>query len=315
MRHISAIATILLLLAVGTTTVHAQQERVVEHSRATRPTWIGLTTPAYLAATEVGDTLSEATDKAMNTIRQHIINSVAVNVASAEVMLSREVTYDDWSSIMCDYSSVLMTEAAKLPYLYDISVSNAADIYWERIYTRSTKSYRYEVSIRYPFSEETRRELVDAFIAIDNAKVEEFTRLRDELATIDNLDKVKNAVNALEALKNYFFDATRKDEAEVLLRNYRALYSRVTLNVEEQGEGYCIFAIMLDGRAVITSVGARLRSDSALEMTVRAVENNRYMLTYNPEYASPKDINSIEIIYPFGGISVSKTIYFDAPSR
>jgi hypothetical protein len=89
----------------------------------------------------------------------------------------------------------------------------------------------------------------------------------------------------------------------------------VTLNVEEQGEGYCIFAIMLDGRAVITSVGARLRSDSALEMTVRAVENNRYMLTYNPEYASPKDINSIEIIYPFGGISVSKTIYFDAPSR
>ena len=305
----------MLLLVLGTSTASAQQERVVDQSRATQPTWIGVSTSDYLAVTEVGETLSEATDKAMNTIRQHIINSIAVNVASTEVMLARQVSYDDWNSVMYDYSSVLMTEAAKLPYLCDISVSNAADIYWERIYTRATKSYRYEVSVRYPFDEETRKELVNAFIAIDNGKVAELERLRKEFATIDDLDKIKESVYALEALTGYFFDATRRDEAEALRRSYRALYSRVTLNVEEEGEGYCIFALMLDERPVRTSVGARLRSNSALEMTVRAIENGRYKLTYNPEYASPKDLNTIEIIYPFGGISVSTTIYFDAPKK
>jgi hypothetical protein len=139
--------------------------------------------------------------------------------------------------------------------------------------------------------------------------------LKKELNSVDNLDKIKEAVYSLEALTDYFFDATRRDEAEALRRSYRALYSRVTLNVEEEGEGYCIFALMLDERPVRTSVGARLRSNSALEMTVRAIEDGRYKLTYNPEYASPKDLNTIEIIYPFGGISVSTTIYFDAPSK
>lgn len=313
MRSVLHIFLTLLFIALGTMAAQAQKERIVEQSRKPRPTWVGLSTSDYLAVTEVGQSISEATEKAMSSVRQHIINSIAVNVSSSEIMISRQVNCNDLSKVMQDYNSVLMTEAAKLPYLSDISVSNAVDIYWERIYSRATKSYRYELSVRYPFNEDTRRELIEAFIAIDNAKVAELEQLERELESIDDMDKVKDAVYTLEALSNYFFDSVRRDEAEALRRSYRALYSRLTIQIEEQGEGYCIYSLRIGERRVTTSVGARLRSDAAVEMMVQALDGKRYKLSYNAEYASPKDINSIDITYPFGGVSITETIYFDAP--
>lgn len=311
MLHIFTVAALML----STSSALAQRERIVESSRETRPSWIGCSTTRYLAVTEVGATLAEATDKAMNTLRQHILNSVAVNVSSTEVMVSRQVTVNALMDVMNDYTSVLMTEAAKLPYLNNISPTNASDSYWERIYSRKDKSYRYEFSILYPFDEETRNELIANFLAIDNRKMEEFEALGRQLDTIDDMDKVKEAINSLEALENYVFDGTRRDEVEVLRRNYRSLYSKLVIVVEEQSYGKCIYSLCLGSRRVTTSVGARLRSDAALEMSVKPIDGKRYQLSYNPEYASPKDINSIEIIYPFGGVSVKETIYFDAPAK
>ena len=315
MRHIAYIAATALLLLLGTTRAEAQKERVVEQSRKPRPTWVGLSTADYLAVTETGNTLAEATEMAMSTIRQHIINSVAINISSNEVMVQRDVNYNDWREVLEDYSSVVMTEAAKLPYINNISISNAADVYWERIYTRATKSYRYEFSIRYPFSEQTRRDLVEQFLAIDNAKVEELERLKSEYETITDLDKINEAANSLEALTNYFFDITRSSEAEILRRNYRSLYARTTLEIEEQGEGYCIYSLRIGDRRVRTSRGAYLYSESALELAVTEMEDHRYKLTYNPEYASPKEINTIIIGYSFGGANLKTTIYFEAPKK
>ena len=62
---------------------------------------------------------------------------------------------------MSDYSSALMTEAGQLPYLNDITLSNAEAVYWERIYSKKTKTYRYEYSVLYPFPEQTRRQLIE----------------------------------------------------------------------------------------------------------------------------------------------------------
>lgn len=315
MKRLYCIATALLLIVLGTTNAEAQKEKVVDRSREARPSWIGCSTTDYIAVTEVGESLAEATDKAMNSVRQHILSSVAVNVVSTEVMLSRHISLNDMCKVMSNYSSTLMTEAAKIPYLSDISASNAADSYWERIYSRAEKYYRYEFSILYRFTEEMRKELVAQFVEIDNRKMAELERLKSEFESIDDLDRVKDAVYALEALEEYFFDATRRGEAEALRRSYNALYSRVTIAVEEQGEEYCIFSLRIGERRVRSSVGARLRSDAALEMSVEELGGGRYKLTYNGEYASPKDLNSIEIVYPFGGVSVDKTIYFEPTKR
>ena len=84
-------------------------------------------------------------------------------------MATRQITRDQLVSAMSDYSSVLMTEAGQLPYLNDITLSNAEAVYWERIYSKKTKTYRYEYSVLYPFPEQTRRQLIEAFVAADAA--------------------------------------------------------------------------------------------------------------------------------------------------
>lgn len=302
---------VVLLLAMSTQAM-AQRDKVVEASSKKRPSWIGTFDNSSITITETGATLSEVSERALASIYQHIINSIAVNVTSNEMLISKSVSYDNLSTVMHDYSSVLMTEAAKIPYLNDISLTNAEEIYWEQIYSRQSKSYRYEYSVRYPFDEEARNKLVAEFIAIDNAKMAELKALRYELDTITNLDNINRAVNALDALQAYFFDTARKSEAEALKRDYLALYSQVSIQIEQEDIGRCRYALRLANRNVTTSIPVRLRSASALNMSVAPIDGDRYELTYDPTYASTTDINTIEIIYLFGARRVERVIHFRA---
>ncbi len=300
-----------LMFVAVSTTAFAQKEKVVESSAKHKPAWIGRSDQSSFAVTEVGETLAAASDRCMNSIRQHVINAVAVNISSTETMTSRQISQNALHTVMNDYSSVLMTEAAKLPYLNNLSLSNAEETYWEKIYDKKTKRYRYEYSVRYPFTEQTRRQLVEAFLAIDNAKVAQMEQLKAELDTFTDIDRITRAVNELDGLHQYFFDATRRQEAETLRRNYLAQYARISIEPEEETLGRCIYSLRLNGRRMTTAVTPRLKCESAIEMQVKAYDNNRYLLTYNAKYASKSDINTLEILYPFGGARVSRTLHFD----
>lgn len=302
------LAVALSLLTVAT---YAQREKRIEASDKRKPDWIGRSDASAFSVTEVGESLAAASERCMASIRQYIVNSVAVNVSSTETMTTRQISRDNLMSVMNDYSSVLMTEAGQLPFLNGITLSNAEATYWERIYDKRTKSYRYEYSVRYPFTETTRRTLVDAFLAIDNAKVARFEQLRAELETIVDLDRIPQALNELDGLDNYFFDTTRKNDVATLRRNYLGLYDRISIEVEEQTTGRCVYSLRLAGRPVTSSVRPRLTSQSAIELVVEPYADSRYLLTYNAEYASPQDINTVEIRYPIGGGRIARTVYFE----
>lgn len=314
MKSVIKYLVVVVMLSISSSAV-AQKEKVVESSDKHKPAWIGTFEESYITVTEVGKTLSDVSERALASIYQHIINAVAVNVSSSETLISKSVSYDNLSSVMHDYTSVLMSEAAKMPFINDISLTNANDIYWEKIYSRKDKSYRYEYSVRYPFDEATRHKLVADFIAIDNAKMVELASLRRELDSITELDRINRALNALDVLYNYFFDSTRKGETEQLKRDFLALYSQVGIEIEQEGVGECIFSLRLNNRRVTTSIPARLKSASALNMSVAAIEDGRYKLTYDPTYASATDLNTIEIIYLFGARRVAKVVHFEAPTQ
>lgn len=303
---------ILLIMLVVALPAMAQKDKVVKSSDEERPSWIGTFDNSSITITEVGANLSEVAEKALASIYQHIINSIAVNVSSHETLISKSVSYDNLTSVMNDYSSTLMTEAARIPYLNNISLTNATDIYWELIYSRKDKTYRYEYSVRYPFDEITRRNLVAEFIAIDNAKMAKLNALREELDTITNLDNINRAMNDLDALRAYFFDSPRRSETDALKQNFMALYSQVNLQILEESIGKCRYALRLANRNVTTSVPVRLKSSSAINMNVAPIEGDMYELTYDPTYASDRDINTIEIIYLFGARRVGKIIHFNA---
>lgn len=287
----------------------AHKERVVEASAKHKPDWIGCSTAETIAVTEVGDDLNELAERAMASIRQHIIQSVAVSVSSTEVMRTHQISEQNLIVVMNDYESVLMTQAAQLPFLNNLTLSNAEAIYWERIYNKQQKSYRYEYSVRYPFSAEQRQDLVNAFLAIDNAKMEQMQQLREELKTLTDLDRISRALIELDGLEAYFFDAIRREEVDVLRRSFRSLYKEISIQVEYEEAGLCRYTLRLQGRPVTTSIKPRLKSESAIELSVQA-EGEGYTLHYNPQYASKRDLNTIEILYPFGGVRVERVIYF-----
>lgn len=291
------------------------KEKVVESSSKHKPEWIGRSDASSLAVTEVGETLSEASDRCLATIRQHIINAVAVNVSSQETMTSHQVTCDNLVSFMNEYSSQVTTGSAPLPYLNNISLAGADEIYWERIYNKSNRSYRYEYSVRYPFTEQMRKELVSAFLRIDNARTADLDRLRSGVDTIENIDRIRQAINELNGLSDYFFDAVRKRETETVRQNYLDLYRQISIIVESESLGSCLYSLQLNGRRVTTSVAPRLSSESAIGLQVRAAGEDCWLLTYDPSYASPDDINRIEILYQFGGSRVSKSILFDPAEK
>ena len=155
MKRLLPISLLLAALCISTA-AFAQKDKVVEASSKRKPAWIGSSDRSHFAVTEVGETLAAASGKCMASIRQYIVNAVAVNVSSAEKMATRQITRDQLVTAMSDYSSALMTEAGQLPYLNDITLSNAEAVYWERIYSKKTKTYRYEYSVLYPFPEQTR---------------------------------------------------------------------------------------------------------------------------------------------------------------
>ena len=289
----------------------SRKEKVVEASSNRKPDWIGRSNSSALAVTEVGETLSDASERCLATIRQQIINAVAVNISSTETMITHQVTRDDLVSLMNDYSSQVTTHAAQLPYIHDITLSNAEDIYWERIYNKQEQRYRYEYSVRYPFTEQMRQDLIDAFLAIDNDRMADLKRLRLGLEKIDNIDRIREALTELDGLSDYFFDAVRKRETETVRRNYLDLYRQISIVVDSESLGSCLYSLQLKGRRLTTSVTPRLNSESALAMQVKAVGDGYYRLTYDAEYASPSEINEIEILYLFGGSRVSKRILFD----
>ena len=164
MKRLLPISLLLAALCISAA-AFAQKDKVVEASSKRKPAWIGSSDRSHFAVTEVGETLAAASGKCMASIRQYIVNAVAVNVSSAEKMATRQITRDQLVSAMSDYSSVLMTEAGQLPYLNDITLSNAEAVYWERIYSKKTKTYRYEYSVLYPFPEAARRQLIEALIS------------------------------------------------------------------------------------------------------------------------------------------------------
>lgn len=297
----------MLLLVANPASAH--KERVIEASAKKKPAWIGCSTSETIAVTEVGEDLGVLADRAMASVRQQIIQAVAVSVSSTEVMSSRQVTEDNLISVMNDYESVLMTEAAKLPYLNNLSLTNAEEIYWERIYNKEEKTYRYEYSVCYPFSAKTRQELVSAFLAIDRAKEAKMEALEAELESLTDLDRIGQALIELDGLEAYFFDAVRRSEVEVLRRSYRALYKGVTIQVERETLGECYYTLRLKDRPVTTSQAPRLRSETAVELSAQR-EGEGYLLRYNAQYASSREFNTITILYLFGGQKVERTIHF-----
>ena len=286
------------------------QDKVVESSAKKIPGWIGLANRDFITASATDATLEGAQKKCLQEIRQQIITSIAANIVSVESSFASQVSENEVISLLEKYTSLINTQGVQLPFISNITLANADGIYWAKHYIKKEKRYYYQYYVKYPFSELQRVSLVDAFETMDRAKYKLLLHLKDHLDTFDNIEYIDYAIEELNPLIDYFFDVTRKREAQSLQTLYRKQYENITIISRSSTLGEYDFYLTLGGRIVTTSKKANLRSNCANNIEITP-KNNGYVITYDCIDCLRTEDNWIEVGYVFGGRSLRHRFLFD----
>lgn len=285
------------------------KDRLVEKSGKT-PDWIMSAGGDSFSVFAQSDDMNGARDRCLADIRQYIVNSIASNITSVETSTSASRNDDGNENIYSTYSSELKTAAARLPFLTDISLSNAEEVYWEKYRRKSDGTYYYMYYVLYPFSRMERDRLVREFLAYDREMYGKLTALEERYGTISDVSEIDEGIRELEPLVEYFFDDVRKSEAESLMKTYRSAYSKISLVPESNSLGSFVYSLVLDGRTITCSKFPALRSETAVSLELKP-QGQSYELTYDYSLCYPTDDNYVLISYSFPGAKLTYRHQFD----
>lgn len=286
------------------------QVKIVERSAPKAPAWIGISIPDYIIVSAEEPVLDAAKQRCLSDIRQSIVNAVAVNVASDELSYERQEEQDGAANLYRHYESQVKTRAGRLPFITNISLSDA-EIYWEKRLVKKEKRYYFICHVKYPFPQTRRNALITEFLRQDRAQYDKYLTLKQNFDTFTQVEYIGQAITELEPLIAYFFDDLRRDEALALQRNYRKLYSAISAVPYENGLGEHLFYLSLPGRRVTTSRTPMIKSPYATDISVTPTVEGMYRVTYNYEQCLDDDDNTIELVYLFGGQAVKHHFSFD----
>ena len=287
----------------------AQKEKVVESSAKKAPEWLGLSTSDYFSVSATAETLDEAQKQCMSDIRQFIITSIAVNITSTETNYQNQTSRNGVTSLLQSYTSQAETTSANIPYLTGLSLSKADEIYWERRMIKSDKRYYYICYVKYPFTERERRDAIAAFKEIDDGYTARLDEIKRNAETFTDLSYIDRAVMDLNPLIAYFFDDTRRNEAQSLQTRYRNMNGEVSLVTESSTIGSFRYHLVLHGRTVTTDKLPKITSDYALNMQIMR-DGESCILLYDEQGIAGEE-NTITLRYSFGGKSLVHTLTFD----
>jgi hypothetical protein len=289
--------------------VYAQQ-KVVERSSKKAPEWVGVSVADHIVVSGEAASLNAAKEKCLANIRQSIVNSVATNISSKELTLDTQTINGQTTDVLHRYESQVQAIAAKLPFITGISLDDA-EIYWQKLYNKREKSYKYEVHAKYPFSLLRRNSLIMEYLKQEQEQNEKYRALKSEFSTFTEIEFINRAIAELKALEHYFVDQKRKEEAKVLASNYHKLYSQISIVPYHNALGEIVYYLNLEGRRMTTSRRPNIKSQYATSINFAPAEQNMYRITYNYDNCQDNDENKIEVIHNFASGSTRYACFFD----
>lgn len=287
------------------------QYKVVERSDKKRPEWVGQTIPGYLTFSAESDNLELAKQKCMDNIKNEIINAIAVNISSESTMLTEQTKQNNTYSTNEYFRNEFKSKAVQLPFVSGITIANAEDSYWEKLYDKKQKKYHYVFFLKYPFSRMERNRLIAEFKAYDEEKYEQLLSIRKEAEQLSNLDDAKSLALALTPLINYFFDETRKQEAQSLQEDLRQIHKKVQINTLSNELGTYRYALLLNGHRATQAKLPNARSEFARNISIAPDKDTTFTVTYEYDGCLPEDENAIDLLFNFGGTTQRHRFYFD----
>ncbi len=190
--------------------------RATMRSQRKAPDWLHGIQQGYVIAVGTGWTHEEARDRAMNAVREQIVNAIAVQVIAQTEQLTREETRNQFTNFVDHFETTVNARSEFVDALRGISISRVNDFYWEQ-FGRGTDAF-ISYHVKYPFSEAELRGLIADFEAYDR-------RIGNEIEAIEqrrNYDSVEQILEDINRLKYLARIGTNEKQ-----RRSRALRSRL----------------------------------------------------------------------------------------
>lgn len=285
------------------------QPKVVDKS-GKKPSWVNGLEKDFVIVSGSGPTIEEAQKNALMLIKERIVLSVAENVKAKSEMKTEEANYNNSVSTFLEkYSSQVTSQSGKVPYLQGISLSNANEYYWEKLYDKKTNQTVFNYHIKYPFPEFELQKLVSDFRMRDQEMTDNLNRLEEEVDTVSSIEQIEKNIDELRALQDAFVDA-RADKVNVVIARYKNLYQSIELSAVENSLGMLKFVLRLGNRTISTVKKPVVKSECA---RITGVKNNitDWEVTYDYDNCYEDPENNIQITYRFGNATVSKKFFFN----
>lgn len=291
--------------------VNAAQYKIVERSAKHAPEWVGQAIPGYLIFSAESATLDMAQQICMENIKNEIVNAIAANITATTTSFSEQTGTNGEFVLTEGFRSDLKTIAARLPFVSGITIANVEESYWEKRYDNKQKKYSYLVFLKYPFSRMERNRLIAEFQQYDAEKYQALTDIKMQADNLTNVDDIAGYLSDMEPLVAYFFDETRKAEAESLQKNLRQIYKNIAVIPLSNELGRYSYALMYNGRKLFASRLPSARSEYASDISIVPQSDTTFVVTYNYDGCLPEDENTVDLVFNFGGYTNRHKFHFD----
>lgn len=286
------------------------QWKIVEKSAKKQPTWVGGAERNYLIVSAEANTIEEAKEKILISLKQQIVGTVATKIESTTTIDRKETTSGNESGYTENVSSFIRSKLANIPFISEVSLSKAKDFYWEKLYSKNSKTYKYEYHIRYLFTDFEVSALVSQFNERENGLNTRLKQYEENLENINSVEEIDRTLNELKVFQTEFdTDDPRYSQTEQVSNNYRKLYKYITIRQEnETKHGELTIGLYLKEKLISCMQKPQLLSNCATRLSVSS-ENDLYSIVYNDEACYEDDENYIDIRFRLGNQIVSKRIY------
>lgn len=288
----------------------AKPIKVLDRSASKAPVWLDGTQEEYVITSAIADDMDAARNQCLDNVKTKIIESVAQNVQfGSESRIAQSTGNSGITDFTDQFTSVLKTQSANIPFIRGISVSKIADSYWEKRMDKATKKVTYLYAIKYPFPRIELKKMTREFEKRDHEMVTRYNALDRGLDSVASLEQIDRAIEELNPLITYFFDDVRKQAAISLQSNYRKLYDQIVIETAHEKSEEAFLVFRLNGRPIAVSQKPKVKSECATRIVCH-MEDSGCRVTYSTEFCEENVPGEIRLTFRFGSRPVQHLIYF-----
>ena len=252
--------------------------------------------------------MEQAKEKAMNVVRQEIMNSIAQHVSSSTQMTSRELEVNNQYTEMSQYMTSMAAESVDYPFLNGISPSMVEEVYIEKAKKNKQKIYRYHV--KYPYSKLDLMDRVEQFLAYENDLQTKMNRfVADDFTTATSVEEMQQRKADLQVYQSSLpkTDA-RRAQCDKLLLRYDDMIRSVRISVDAVSQTEMLVSLRYGDNIVTINKAPKLRSECLMNVASQ-LRDKQWVITYDYSGCYADEANAAELSYTIQGKKITQTVY------